>query len=141
MSLDFDLRKIENHMKVCWIPIAEAGDTPRMFLDVIESDGEEFFLNPKTRAIIWRTMPVGIGVINERTIPEFWARNVVWLTLNNLDEDFTLDDLRQHSGLATNVFPEESRTKWVKRIIGGHLDDLKRQVNYDIKKKVKELKI
>lgn len=141
MSLNFHLDKIENHMKVCWIPVEEAGDTPRIFLDIIEKDGEEFFLNPKTRAIIWRTMPLGIGIINVRTIPEFWARNVVWLAINDLDEDFTLDDLRQHSGLATNVFPEESRTKWVKRIIGGRLDELKRQADYDIKKKVKELKI
>lgn len=142
MSLDFDLRKIKNHKEVCWIPVEEAGDTPRIFLDIVELDnGEERFLNPKTRSIIWRCMPVGIGIISERTIPEWWARNVVWLALNNLDHDFSLQDLREHTGLSTNVFPEESRTKWVRRIVTNHLNEHKKNAEYEIKKMVEELKI
>lgn len=126
MSLNFNLTKIEDYKKVCWLPIEEAGDTPHVFLDVIEIENKKFYLNPKTHAIIWRTMPLGIGIIAKRNIEEFWARNLIWLRINNLPEDFSLRDLQKHIGLSTNVFPEETRTKWMKRVVSGTMDDMVR---------------
>jgi hypothetical protein len=42
------------------------------------------------------------------------------------------DVLYQHIGLSTNVFPEESRAKWLKRIVARELDGTKRMTEIEM---------
>lgn len=125
MSLNFSLTEIKNYKEVCWLPVDST--IPRMFLDIAEVNGEERMMNPKTHQIIWGCMPVGIGVISERTAPEWYARYSLWCRIKKLTESITMQDVKDHIGLSTNVFPEESRTKWMKRIVAAELDDFARE--------------
>lgn len=101
MSLDFDLTGIENYETVCWV---ETEHGKRM--------------NPLTEGIIFMTMSTGIGEITEKDVVEFWARARVWDTMLGVAPDacVTLDQVRAHIGLKTNVFPRESEAKWSQRI-------------------------
>lgn len=83
-----------------------------------------------TDAMIWATMFTGIGTITERNVAEFHARLVVggyWL-----GEPLPYAEVRKYIGLSTNVFPEETRAKWLKRMIGGRMDDLVRKAEREV---------
>jgi hypothetical protein len=117
MSLNYDLGGIENYKEVCFIE-DELGSK----LSVI------------TEVLIFRCMAVGIGEITDRTIPEFWARMEAFDKLNGhpiyetgndgktKHRRITFEELKSHRGLTTNVFPQETRAKWIKRILGNRLD-------------------
>jgi hypothetical protein len=79
-----------------------------------------------TDAMIWATMFTGIGKITEKNVAEFHARLVVGRYWQG--EPLPYAEVRRYIGLSTNVFPEETRAKWLKRIIGGRMDDLVRKV-------------
>lgn len=74
-----------------------------------------------TDAIIWATMFTGIGTITEANVDEFWARLVIGGYWQG-DKPMPPGVLRQYIGLTTNVFPTETRAKWLKRQMGGRLD-------------------
>jgi hypothetical protein len=74
-----------------------------------------------TDAVIWATMFTGIGEITEATLPEFYARLKVGGYWGNDGPSYA--DLVPYIGLRTNVFPKDTRTKWLKRIIGQRLDE------------------
>lgn len=91
-------------------------------------------MSPITNALIWSTMGVGIGVIDDDTADEFAARLEIWQKLNGAlltawEDDgnggvkpvprplLTKDDVVAHKGLSTNVFPMESRAAWIKRVV------------------------
>ena len=82
-------------------------------------------MNAVTYTLIMSTMLVGIGELTEKTIPEFWVQINIYESLHDAfvrnghgsPRPITLDDLRAHIGLKTNVFPMEARTKWVARAI------------------------
>ena len=105
MSLNFDLSKIENRQSVCF-----------------DEDG---YMRPVTEAIIWTTMAVGMGNITEKNWTEFWARYEVMRRVDGTKTFFQASDVKNHIGLHTNVFPEESRTKWMKLVVSRTLDDIK----------------
>ena len=87
---------------------------------------------PITQTRIFATMAVGIGEIrNDDDAAEFFARLSL---LDSLDGPFLVDGkgkrseitpdmVRRYVGLSTNVFPRESRAKWLKRIGEARLDD------------------
>jgi hypothetical protein len=116
VSLDFSLGKIKNYKEVCWQ----------------ETDEDGTQLKPRTHQIIWGCMSTGIGVINERTIPEWKGRYDLWCKIHDLDDPVPTDVLYQHIGLSTNVFPEESRAKWLKRIVARELDGTKRMTEIEM---------
>lgn len=87
-------------------------------------------MNPVTRTLIWTTMGVGIGVINDDTLEEWVARVGLYQKLHGalmsrhdeeadtwVDRPLTREDIEAHKGLKTNVFPMETRASWVKRTI------------------------
>lgn len=86
-----------------------------------------------TQAIIFSCLNTGIGEITEKNAAEFYARmaiceRVMGPMLTSFDGGITPryitpDEVRAHIGLHTNVAPEETRTKWLRRIIGGRLQD------------------
>lgn len=82
---------------------------------------------PITDAMIWATLFTGIGKITEKNVAEFYARLVVGRYWQG-DNALPYEEVRKYIGLSTNVFPEETRAKWLKRMIGGRMDDLVRKV-------------
>ena len=117
MSLDYDLTQIDKAVRAEHYPAT--------------SDG---YQNPITVGLVWMTMSVGIGTITDATAIEFYARakmieRLYGPTVHQADgtEGFTLDDVMRHKGLRTNVFPQESRTSFLKRHCLGMLDDTVRR--------------
>ena len=86
-------------------------------------------LSPRTEAMIWATMAVGIGRITERNAEEFARRIALFETAHgalrsNADGPIyiTLDEVRLHIGLSTNV-ADTSRAAWDKRFARGLLEN------------------
>lgn len=112
MSLNWDLTAIADNEKVCWI----------------ENTDGTVALNPVTNALIWASLMTNIGEITDKTAPEVYARahmyeqvHGAWLSRyqdgERIERPFTKEDVRQHIGLKTNVWPMETRAKWLKRIL------------------------
>ena len=85
---------------------------------------------PYTYSMIWATMGLGIGDLSEANLPEFYARmhlwekiHGAWITKDGEDEFFTPAQVRRYQGLQTNVYPMETRAKWLKRICGSQLTE------------------
>jgi len=75
-----------------------------------------------TEALIWGTMMAGIGTLTREDLPEFMARLDVskyWTTPP------TMEQVLPYVGLRTNVFPKETRAKWLKRVIGSDMDNMR----------------
>lgn len=118
MSLDWNLTGIKDYNEVCWIT----------------DDKGEKRLDGVTQTIIWATMAVGIGTITEANAPEFFARISIiedmdgaWMIGPDGPVRFTYEDVVRHIGLKTNVFPEETRAKWIKRQVTRVMDDRVRE--------------
>jgi len=103
MSLNWNLSKIADYRTVC--------------LREVEPGVDE--LRGTTHNLIWLTMAVGMGTITPKNIDEWQFRLAV---LNRLDEQpemseaLTREVLEAHMGLETNVFPAQTRTKWLSGI-------------------------
>lgn len=123
MSLNWDVSKIENNKEVCFT-----------------GEGENRCLDPVTNTLIWYTLCLGIGEISEKTVDEFYIRMNLFDRLSTGPmhweaagyRSITLEELRQHIGLHTNVGRGETRNKWFKHKIDGVVRDLE----YDLRKQV-----
>lgn len=117
MSLDWDLGRIKNWKEVCQITATkdDAG------YGIKEGD---VLLSPVTKALIWATMAVGMRGITEENYREFYARlrlvettgdAFLWRAEGKSQSDpenfLTLDEVRRHIGLGTNVSPQTAG-KW-----------------------------
>ena len=97
------------------------------------------YMNPVTYTLITLTMSIGMGKLTKANAAEFYVRatlsdKLYGPFLGNEDGSpraITPEDVLAHVGLTTNVI-DEARGPWLKRIIGGYLDDrvgqFKRQV-------------
>lgn len=109
MSLDFNLQGVKDYNTVCWDTLPERN-----------ADGEyRKAMKPKTQALIFATMAVGMGRVDAKTYREFYARLSLWAKFcpggtAGIYESITLDDVRKHIGLSTNV-ASEPQAKWLKR--------------------------
>jgi len=115
MSLNFELSNIENYRETGY-----------------DAEG---VLRPETKSLIFATMVVGIGRITKENAAEFYARlhaferlNSTYLTEKGVDIYLTPEDVKRHIGLTTNV-ANETRAKWLKRVLGGQVDDYVREYN------------
>lgn len=111
MSLDFQLTKIRN-----WEELVLRDD-----------NGRPAPWKPKedTTRIIFGCISTGIGNITEKNHKEWYARYSVWCKIKGFTPP-PLSLVVRHIGLTTNVFPEEKRSAWMKRIVVRELDDLLR---------------
>jgi hypothetical protein len=105
MALNFDISKID--------PAVKHG-----------RNGDPKAISLVTETIIFATMNTGIGEITEDNAAEFYARASLWESVfgaargNDKGEILiTPQEVRDHIGLTTNVFPRESDTKWRKRVM------------------------
>lgn len=126
MSLDFDLTKVSVKFKS--IEVKPEMKVPGFMS--YEKNGKRYMQNPITKTLIFATMSVGMGEITEDNALEFYTR-YVWVNRvagfdievgvwdNKSKEwtfrDLTLQDVRNHIGLRTNVSLETAGA-WRKRI-------------------------
>ena len=116
MSLDYELGKIANYKEVCYT--GEPGQRK---------------MSPVTHALIFITMSVDIGRITEKNYLEFYSRAKFVAALfgctlyrDRTESDFTVEEIRAHIGLHTNV-ADKTRAYFVKR----HIDSYFRSADYD----------
>lgn len=111
MSLDWDLSQIKDWQNKCWLE---------------DESRDEKRLNPETDILIWGTMKVDLGRINEDNIDD-WIRRIEILRV--LDKPFgtgyeegepypfypTREMLINHIGLRTNV-GNKTFLQWYKKV-------------------------
>lgn len=104
-------------------------------------NGEEYEgLSVLTETLIFATMMLGIGRFTEKNAAEVYARLSVYEALHGtlvstMTDDgpkprpITVQDVLDHIGLRTNAaFEDETRARWMKRLVGSALDDRLRPV-------------
>lgn len=130
MSLNYELNKIKN-----WQEVTQKKVDPSVTQEEInraimhgasyyyEEDDEgnktyTSYMNPITNALIWGTLGIGMGRITEANYHEFWLRLLIDDSVNGfriteVDDDgtrksrsLTLEEVRDHIGLRTNVTKE-----------------------------------
>ena len=122
MSLNWNVSNIADSEAVCFHHYTEDGNPARR-------------LSQSTELLIFTTMVVGFGRITENNYQEFYKRVALFERLRGavrvkkgdsgkfVDDPYTLEDIRQHIGLTTNV-SEEKPAAWRKRIIESWERDL-----------------
>jgi hypothetical protein len=129
MALDYDFGGIAKETRT----VVAAWDEP--FNGIKKGD---LLINPVSKAIVFATMSVGIGEITEANYAEFYKRLRFYEALFGHVLSFgegplkgariTVQDIKDHIGLRTNVFPKESDAKWHKRIMESFNSDINWQV-------------
>ena len=107
MSLDYQLSEIENWQELCVR---------------LESEKKEEWhmtpLQPKTHALVWASMLIEMGTINEKNVDEwdFRLRCIYRLDLGPTNKHYmpTREDIEKHIGLRVNVVTV-SRAKFMTR--------------------------
>lgn len=124
MSLNWDISKIANRERICFV-----------------GEGDDRRLSNITNALIWMTLAVDIGDINDKTIDEFFVRMSIVERLNGpafaVDGKpylITYEDLRQHIGLHTNVGRGSTRAKWLKAKMDNAIRDAESYLYFDKRK-------
>ena len=92
MSLNFDVSKIANHTVVTTSPF------------------DEKKWHTVTEALVWASMAIELGEITEANVDKFYRRLALWqkafgpwLRFNDAEIYLTLEDVKLHIGLTTNV--------------------------------------
>jgi len=122
MSLNWNVADVANSEAICFYEFERDGEQCRR-------------LTQSTENLIFLTMVVGMGSITEDNYKEFYKRVALYeglrgpvqLRLNDgghyVEVPYTLEDIRQHIGLRTNV-SEEKPAAWRKRILESWEHDL-----------------
>jgi hypothetical protein len=86
---------------------------------------------PKTQSVIFSTISAGIGLITEENYIEFWMRVAASDAISQWPkgDEITLEDVKRHIGLRTNV-SKEARATWAKRIF----ESTEREIRYRIRR-------
>ena len=98
MSLDYKLTDIEDYEEKC---------------GGCETRGEDY-MNMKTEVLIFATMVIDLGEITEKNCIEFYTRKMMYSMINGCYDSITLEDVKAHIGLKTNV-PDKTKAKWNRR--------------------------
>lgn len=122
MSLNYELGKIKD-WKTVTRATAEHDDPGRGY-----KKGDEI-MSPVTNTLIWCTLGIGMGEITEENVYEFYGRLRIQEALNGAylryheegggirDEYITLEQVKAHIGLTTNVFPKRTHSEFLKQVI------------------------
>lgn len=119
MALHYDFTKVEN-------------------VDELHESEDERGIS---HSLVWATLGVGIGNLNEENLEEFYIRlkylerDGAFMTSNGGPIYFTLDMLRKRIGLRTNA-GYENRSAWKKRQSKYMLDKIERDVAKEMKEEV-----
>lgn len=116
MSLDWNLSRIADHETLCWRN------------DGTNDAGEPLYrLAPRTDMLIWAMMAIDIGAITETNAVQVYTRIEAWEKLFGamcrMWDDTTqraelvpctIDDVRAHIGLRTNVSTKSDAAWWMR---------------------------
>jgi len=139
VSLNWEVTKIDNYEQLVWLTVADTVTDEEIdqrcmqgesFRHEEMDDGTKKYwaLNPITNMLIWATLEIGIGDITEKNYHEFWMRMAMCDGIHGFRvieiqdgettrRSITLEEVRQHIGLRTNVFPKESTTKFYNKLL------------------------
>ena len=87
----------------------------------------------KTEQIVWSSLITKLGDITESNWYEWYARYVIWNRVHCFDNDLEAKDFHRRIGMTTNVFPAESRSKWLNGVIKKQLKQAEEAAKYEIK--------
>ena len=86
---------------------------------IYDADGDWL---PFVQPMIFTALVTDIGTITEDNYLEFWQRANVFELIHGITPTTTLDQCVAMIGLRTNVFPQTTRAKWLKRVVGTEMD-------------------
>jgi hypothetical protein len=126
MSLNWNVENVEDYKTRCYTEATV--DQPMRGI----TKGDTI-LNPVTDALIWISLSVGLGSISEKNWRKWYARAHAVEKLGNtflwemkdgerVERPLTVEDVRSHIGLSTNVH-RETDAQWRKRVLQGWVDD------------------
>lgn len=110
MPLTWDVTKVIDHESVCF--------------------NEDGSVKLATEAIVFYTMPLGLGEISVDNAAEFYGRVKLYEALygplmrdgDGEPRPLTLEEVRAHVGLTTNV-AKESKAVWLRRMTSMFIDE------------------
>ena len=111
MSLDWEITNVKN-----WEEIAMN----------VEVEGDI------TEQIVWSSLITKLGNITEDNWAEWYARYVIWNRVLCFDNELTPKDFHRRIGMTTNVFPAETRSKWLNGAIKKQLMQAESNALYKI---------
>ena len=76
-----------------------------------------------TEQIVWSSLITKLGDITEDNWYEWYARNYIWNRVLGFDNELIPEDFHRRIGMTTNVFPAESRSKWLNGVIKKQLKE------------------
>ena len=91
-----------------------------------------------TEQIIWSSLITKLGDITEDNWAEWYARYVIWNRVLCFDNNLEAKDFHRRIGLTTNVFPAESKSKWLNGVIKKQLMQAESNALYEIKVSLEE---
>ena len=92
-----------------------------------------------TEQIVWSSLITKLGDITEDNWAEWYARYVIWNRVLCFDNELTPEDFHRRIGMTTNVFPAESRSKWLNGVIKKQLKQAESDAVYKMKMLEEEL--
>tara|TARA_R100001369_G_scaffold15290_1_gene30098 strand:+ start:561 stop:908 length:348 start_codon:yes stop_codon:yes gene_type:complete len=114
MTLNVDLTKVENFKTLCY--------SKKDKLD--KGNILNLPYSPTTNYLVMASMAIGVGEITTKNYKEVFARHQF------LQEgQVTLDDVKNHIGLKTNVAPE-TIGRWLMRIAKNRFGDTMHHIRY-----------
>lgn len=132
MSLDWDVRNVKDFETVCF---REATEEDKRY-GRARSDGKATAV--VTEVLVFGTMAVDMGEITEANHEEFFRRLTLWhswvgapvtsFETGEVEYLFiTLDEVKAHIGLRTNVFPQKSPKQFEAKLKKVMMDDQNRK--------------
>ena len=92
-----------------------------------------------TEQIVWSSLITKLGDVTEDNWAEWYARYVIWNRVLCFDNELTPEDFHRRIGMTTNVFPAESRSKWLNGVIKKQLKQAESDAVYKMKMLEEEL--
>lgn len=108
MSLNYNIKQVPLDTKYPIVTDEEEVTYLReygkaMGVDWYEEDGVVRRFSPKTQALIFNTIPVGMRSITEKNWQKFYQRLFLVSRIRGLDLPVSPQDVRSHIGLSTNA--------------------------------------
>jgi len=117
MSLDWDISNCKNYEEIT-------------MNQEVEGD--------KTEQIVWSSLVIKLGDITEDNWYEWYARYAIWNRVLCFDNDMEPADFHRRIGMTTNVFPAESRSKWLNSVIKKQLIQAEETAKYQMRNSLEE---
>ena len=117
MSFSWELTQIEDYESKCWVEV---------------SGGSGKRLNPTTQTLIWACLSVDMKEITSNNAEEFYTRYVMLSKAGGERVRLTMEDVKAHVGLWTNV-NTKTRAQFNRKVGSMMRDQAERAVRHEEK--------